>query len=211
MPNIHPTRALNEIITRPSAPRQRIPFIGLHSRPVENKSRALRSLLAVSSVPFEYLPSLPAKCASPYGMSAIRCLRALYGFLPDSDVCAGMHEVISNASASGVTEIARITLSDIDECVRDFVDDLFCLAAFPEQNESLLVGLQSGFVQYVFEACQQLEELSIDERVKLGQIRQRCQDAIADLVKERRSNPQWLADLINAEKTMKSVVARIMN
>jgi len=65
-------------------------------------------------------------------MMAIKCLRALYGFLPESDVCAGMHEVTSNIPTFGVTDIARITLADINEFTREFVEEILCLSAHPE-------------------------------------------------------------------------------
>jgi hypothetical protein len=213
-PNIEFTRDFVHILTRPSAPRYQIADFGtIHysTLPPENKTHAILSLLLVSTIPFEYLPSLPAKCASSYGMMAIKCLRALYGFLPESDVCAGMHEVTSNIPTLGVMEISRISLSDINESVRKFVEEILCLSAYPEQNEAVLVGLQSGFIEYVFEECKQIQNISTVEMNKLNKIRERCRDAINEFIAEKSEHKNWLTDMIKGKKTVQTIVFSILD
>ena len=214
-PNIQLVETFSDIINRPSAPRKKEinleTLISSSILPVENKIDAILSLLSVSCVPFEYISSLPAKCATSYGMMSIRCLRALYGFLPESDVCPGMDEVTSNIPVLGVVEISRIRLEDINYSVRPFVEKLFCLSAYPEQNEPILVGLQYGFIEYVFEACQQIQILSILELKKLDEIRSRCRYAINDYIKEKNGNNKWLEHMDIGKKTLQIIVYNIFN
>ncbi|CAF3858078.1 unnamed protein product, partial [Adineta steineri] len=145
------TRKWSDILACPSVPRQYtsrlMPTNFFSPLSLQEKNHAILSLLSVSAVPFEYLPSFPAKCASTYGMMAIRCLRALYGFLPDSDTCAGMNEVTTNGPILGVVEIAGVALKDTSEHVREFVTQLLCVSAHPERNEAILIGLQDGFIE----------------------------------------------------------------
>ena len=215
LPNITIAREFFDILERPSAPRYHEHTFAVNASsltvPTGNKKHALLSLLSVSSVPFEYLPSLPAKCASSYGMMANKCLRALYGFEPESDVCAGMDEVTSNNPTRGVVEIAHISLKDIDQSIREFVKQILCLAAYPEQNEAILVGLQSGFIEHVFEACKSLETLSVEELGKLDEIRHRCAEAINQYTNEKNSNPKWLADMISGKNVVKTVVSNVIS
>lgn len=214
LPNIALAREFVDILERPSAPRYHQLAVSVNasssSVPTENKEHAILSLLSVSSVPFEYLPSLPAKCASSYGMMAIRCLRALYGFWPESDVCAGMDEVISNTPIQGVIEIARVPLKDIDQSVREFVKEILCLSAYPEQNEAILVGLQSGFIEYVFEACKSVPTVSTEELKKLDEIRARCEEALNSLVNEKGENTKWLTDMTKGKEAVQTIVSHII-
>lgn len=212
-PNIAMTRELVDILERPSAPRYHQLTIGvdasLSTVPPENKEHAILSLLSVSTIPFEYLPSLPAKCTSSYGMMANRCLRALYGFWPESDVCAGMDEVISNTPILGAIEIARVPLKDIEPSVREFVRQILCLSAYPEQNEAILVGLQSGFIEYVFEACKSLQTLSTEELKKLDEIHSRCEEALNPFINEKGENPKWLTEMLKGKRTVQTIVSHI--
>ena len=95
--------------------------------------------------------------------------------------------------------------------VREFVAKVMNLSARPEQNESLLVGLQSGFIEYVFEACKQLGTISIKEMEKLDEIRARCRHAIDHYKAERNEDKKWLADVIKGEKTVQNIVSYIVN
>jgi hypothetical protein len=216
-PNIDLTREFDHILARPSAPRcQIIDFESIlssssSSLSLENKIHAILSLLSISAVPFEYLPSLPAKCASTYGMMALKCLRALYDFLPESDVCAGMDEVISNTPSMGVMEIARISLNDINQYVRPFVGQILCISAHPEQNAAILVGLQDGFIEYVFAACEQLNAVTPAELKKLHEIGERCRNAIDDFVKEKNECNQWSAEMDKGKKAIRRMVSNIIN
>ncbi|CAF1322265.1 unnamed protein product [Adineta ricciae] len=215
LPKIELASKFIDILDRPSAPRHQgttfetVVFASMLS--FENKHDALMGLLSVSAVPFEYLPSLPAKCASSYGMMAVKCLRALYGFLPESDACAGMHAVTSNTPTLGVKEIASISLSNMDMSVREFVTKVMHLSARPEQNESLLVGLQSGFIEYVFEACKQLGAISAKEMEKLDEIRVRCRHAIDHYTAERNEDKRWLADMIKGEQAVRTIISYIID
>lgn len=214
LPNIELTDKLADIIARPSAPRRQLdhfePLVTSSLLPVENKDHAILSLLSVSSVPFEYLPSLPAKCTSSYGMMAVKCLRALHGFLPESDVCAGMDEVTSNVPALGVTEIGRIALGSINESVCEFVEYILCLSAHPEKNQAILVGLQYGFIEYVFEACKQLGTASAIELKKLEEIHDRCQSSINAFIEEKKNDTNWLACMTKGQKAVQNLVSQIM-
>ncbi|ODQ54482.1 hypothetical protein SAICODRAFT_24264 [Saitoella complicata NRRL Y-17804] len=52
------------------------------------------STMAAATRLLEMWPTIPAKCASDVGMSAVRVLRAIYGFEDVEGRCAGMDEVL---------------------------------------------------------------------------------------------------------------------
>nr|ACD54584.1 ATPase-like protein [Adineta vaga] len=215
LPDTSLTLNFNSILTRPSAPR----CSNVHLEPIsslvllssEEKTDAILSLLSISAIPFEYISSLPAKCASSYGMMAIRCLRALYGFLPESDICAGMYEVTSNQPTYGVIEIASISLENISECVRQFAAQLLCISAHPEQNEAILVGIQHGFIEYVFQACEEIHLLSSTDLMNLFNIRRRCRKALDLYIEEKNADSHWLTDMFKGKKIVQDSVYNIIN
>ncbi|KAL7271537.1 hypothetical protein RUND412_005707 [Rhizina undulata] len=108
----------------------------------------LATLLKLSTTPFEYLPSLPAKCANPQGMTAVKALCAQYGFLPETSLCAGMYQVI-RPHALGVVEFAQHMFENSStsaEFSSELAQNLSSeMSKAPERNFSLLVGVQLGF------------------------------------------------------------------
>lgn len=119
-------------------------------------SSVLGTLLMLSATPFEYFPSYPSNVSTSEGMAALRTLRALYGFLPEDGLCAGMDEVIRLPDdVIGVVELGRrlggkkpleIRSGTMLERLCDYVTKL---SRFPVEELSKLLGCQIGFVSCV--------------------------------------------------------------
>ncbi|KAI5809317.1 ATPase-like protein [Pyronema omphalodes] len=108
--------------------------------------RAL-SLLILTAAPFEYLPSHPVLTASPNGMAAIKVLRALYGFLPETELVAGMDEV-HRGEPQGVVEIAQRLGGNLDfndVLVREVME----ISKRPRRFWWELVGVQMALMEGV--------------------------------------------------------------
>jgi len=119
-------------------------------------SSILGTLLMLSATPFEYFPSYPSHVSTSEGMAALHTLRALYGFLPEDGLCAGMDEVIRLPDdVIGVVEVGRrlggkkpleIRSGTILGGLCDYVSKL---SRFPVEEVSKLLGCQIGFVSCV--------------------------------------------------------------
>lgn len=115
-------------------------------------SSHLYPLLRLSSVPFEHLPSHPAKCATPQGMAAVKILRALYGFQDQNNLCAGMDGVYHLGGSRGVYEISEypFVFQRLDDTVEGVKAWLCNMSRAPSLNYSFLLGAQLSFVVNLF-------------------------------------------------------------
>jgi len=111
------------------------------------RSRLL-SLLIATAAPFEHLPAHSVKVATPHGMAAIKTLRALYGFLPETPYVAGMDEVVRKDSEyAGVVEIAQRLGGDFSALAEDQVASVVLgLSRRPSGNWWELVGVQAALL-----------------------------------------------------------------
>ncbi|KAL0636087.1 hypothetical protein Q9L58_004993 [Maublancomyces gigas] len=122
-------------------------------------SSHLYPLLRLSAVPFEYLPSYPAKCSTPQGMVAIKILRALHGFRGQNDLCAGMDGIHYPDENRGIYEISEhsCVFRELNGVVGEVKEWLSSMSRAPAQNYSFLLGAQLSFVVNLFWNDQLLE------------------------------------------------------
>lgn len=127
--------------------------------------QSLFPILRLSAVPFERLPSYPAKCATEQGMTAIKILRALYGFKDQNDLCAGMDEVHHSNENRGLYEISENTsvFQKHEGPIMEYLGWLQNVSEAPDKNYSFLLGAQLSFVVDLFWNEGLLEGGSLDE------------------------------------------------
>lgn len=123
-----------------------IPIVG------EIISSRLYPLLRLSAVPFEHLPSYPAKCSNLKGMAAIKILRALYGFQDQNGLCAGMDGIHNPDENRGIYEITEHTcvFRELHGVVGTIKEWLSSMSRAPTRNYSFLLGAQLSFVVNLF-------------------------------------------------------------
>ncbi|KAH0613874.1 uncharacterized protein H6S33_005760 [Morchella sextelata] len=114
--------------------------------------QSLFPILRLSAVPFEHLPSYPAKCATEQGMTAIKILRALYGFKDQNDLCAGMDEIHHSNENRGLYEISEhaSVFRKHEGPIMEYLGWLQNVSKAPDQNYSFLLGAQLSFVVDLF-------------------------------------------------------------
>ncbi|KAI5803278.1 ATPase-like protein [Peziza echinospora] len=158
---IPPPKSLSDMLRNPP----NFPILSEDKGPLLPES-VVGSFLLLSAIPFENFPAYPSQVSSPEGMSAIKTLRALYGFLPETDLCAGMDEVRRRREdVVGVVELAmKLTsakhtpiegrshtlMPDSDEYVASLGEYISRLSQFPTQEVGRLLGVQLGFVWTMF-------------------------------------------------------------
>lgn len=115
-------------------------------------SSRLYPLLRLSAVPFECLPSYPAKCSTPKGMAAIKILRALYGFQDQKDLCAGMDGIHHREKNRGIYEISEhsCVFRELHGVLGAVKEWLSSMSRAPTRNYSFLLGAQLSFVVNLF-------------------------------------------------------------
>lgn len=115
-------------------------------------SSHLYPLLRLSAVPFEYLPSYPAKCSTLQGMVAIKILRALYGFRGQNNLCAGMDGIHHPDENRGIYEISEhsCVFRELEGVVKEVKEWLSSMSRAPARNYSFLLGAQLSFVVNLF-------------------------------------------------------------
>jgi hypothetical protein len=103
-------------------------------------------------------------------MAAIKTLRALYGLLPETEVVAGMDEVMRGGPV-GVVEIAQRLGGRLDE--EDLlVRTILTLSRAPKRRWWELVGIQAGLVIDVLMNTGLWEQLGVEEL--MAEIGERC-------------------------------------
>ncbi|KAF8454434.1 hypothetical protein BDZ91DRAFT_560626 [Kalaharituber pfeilii] len=141
--------------SKPKVPRSVQELMGFETFSVRGRLSAavLGSLLRLSAVPFEYFPSYPSYVSTAEGMASIRTLRALYGFLPEKGLCAGMDEVMRPADeVIGVVELGfklqegHHVEGESEETLKRLWNYIEMLSKLPVEECSRLVGCQMGFV-----------------------------------------------------------------
>ncbi|CCX10851.1 Similar to ATPase-like protein [Adineta vaga]; acc. no. ACD54603 [Pyronema omphalodes CBS 100304] len=159
--------------------------------------RAL-SLLILAAAPFEYLPSNLVMTASPNGMAAIKVLRALYGFLPETEMVAGMDEV-HRGEPLGVVEISQRLGGRLDES-DGLVRVVMGMSRMPRKYWWELVGVQMGLVEGVMKE-RVWREYGVEKELveELGQIAGRVRGVLRSSVekagkeeRERVRRGQWV-------------------
>lgn len=143
----------------------------------------LGSLLLYSAIPFEHFPSYPSHVSTPEGMAAIRTLRALYGFFPEDDLCAGMDEVLRlPGDVIGVAELGRRlggkkpTELDPGHMLGGLCEYVATLSKFPVDELSRLLGCQVGFV-----ACVLLNRSGLWDGIKSNEFSPKESAALEDI------------------------------
>ncbi|KAI5858336.1 ATPase-like protein [Tricharina praecox] len=152
----------------------------------------LPTLLTATAAPFEHLPAHSVKIATPHGMAAIKVLRALYGFLPETAYVAGMDEVVRSASASeGVVEIAqRLSGQDKNGGVPTPEEDpvaslVLQLSRSPERNWWELVGVQAALLA-LLKRRELWQTMGVAD--ELQAIVGRCQNALRPVLMEEQAD-----------------------
>jgi hypothetical protein len=163
-------------------PPLKAPWLILDLPPIETQlcKNHLLSLLILTAAPFEHLPAHIVKAATPHGMAAIKTLRALYGLLPETEVVAGMDEVMRGGPV-GVVEIAQRLGGRLDE--EDLlVRTILTLSRAPKRRWWELVGIQTGLVIDVLMNTGLWGQLGVEEL--MAEIGERCIQVLRLLLDE---------------------------
>lgn len=188
-------------------------------------STILGTLLMLSGTPFEQFPSYPSHISTSEGMAAIRTLRALYGFLPENDLCAGMDEVLRLPDdVIGVVELGgrlggkRPTEIESSHPLASLCEYVTRLSKFPQLEVSRLLGCQIGFVSCVlstesglWDGTQGAREslLAPKERAATENIGARILEAWQDILKANNS-PINQGEVLEGWNAVVSYIAEII-
>ncbi|KAF8543486.1 hypothetical protein BDD12DRAFT_874583 [Trichophaea hybrida] len=115
---------------------------------------------------------------APHGMAAIKILRALYGFLPESKVVAGMDKVV-RGSPVGMVEIAQRLGGRLDE-EDPLVRTVLALSKASERKWWELVGIQTGLAIDILMNTGLWEKLGVEELT--AEIGERCMHVLRPLL-----------------------------
>lgn len=107
--------------------------------------------------------AVPAKTTNQLHSAVLRALRAQYGFDVEKDIVDGMDEVNRGDQHLGIVEVGLQLASFCDKAAVEtqfsslsqvllkfpnpFADEILSLAAWPERNTSMLLGMSSAFVE----------------------------------------------------------------
>lgn len=159
------------------------------------------SLWFVQQCLLEGFVAIPAKTTNQLHSAALRILRAQYGFDVEKDIVDGMDEVNRGEQHLGLVEVglqlaslcdasSHTELASVSHVLRrypnTFADEMLSFAAWPEKNQSILLGMSSAFIELqeaVLLSGLLREEMG--EVMKLQVARQRlamdvCKEGIAD-------------------------------
>lgn len=186
----------------------------------------LGTLLLFAAIPFEHFPSYPSHVSTAEGMAAIRTLRALYGFLPESDFCAGMDEVLRLPDdVVGVVELGRRLggkkLSELEpgQMLGALGEYITSLSKFPVAEVSRLLGCQIGFVSCVLSNHSGLWDgimgngLTPKEGVIMEESGSRIMDAWKDLLEASREGENRIKweEVVEGWNAVVSAIARLVH